>query len=38
VTKTFAWGGIYGAAKDIEDVEEGFAEAVAQILTGQPQS
>jgi hypothetical protein len=38
VTKTFAWGGIYGAAKDIEDVEDGFAEAVAEVLTGRPDS
>jgi hypothetical protein len=36
VTKTFAWGGIYGATKDIHDVEEGFAEAVAEVLTGKP--
>src|SRR5215475_2803143 len=27
VTKTFAWGGIYGASTSIEDVEEGFADA-----------
>ena len=34
VTKTFAWGGIYGAATGIQDVEKGFAEAVAEVLTG----
>src|SRR4051812_29844136 len=27
VTKTFAWGGIYGATTSILDVEDGFAEA-----------
>jgi len=32
VTKTFAWGGIYGASTTIEDVEEGFAEAVVELL------
>ena len=36
VTKTFAWGGIYGGTTDIRDVEDGFAEAVAKILLGQP--
>ena len=36
VTKTFAWGGIYGGATGIKDVEEGFAEAVAKVLLGQP--
>lgn len=35
VTKTFAWGGIYGGATGIKDVEEGFAEAVAKVLLGQ---
>lgn len=34
VTKTFAWGGIYGASTSIEDVEEGFAGAVADLLLG----
>jgi len=28
-TKTFAWGGIYGATTSIETVQEGFAKAVA---------
>jgi hypothetical protein len=32
VNKTFAWGGAYGAATDIKDVEEGFAEAVVSVL------
>ena len=36
VTKTFAWGGIYGGATGIKDVEEGFAEAVVQVILGQP--
>lgn len=29
VTKTFAWGGLYGAVTEIDDVEVGFAKAVA---------
>lgn len=32
VHKTFAWGGIYGGTTKIESVEDGFAEAVAEIL------
>ena len=36
VTKTFAWGGIYGGATGIRDVEEGFAEAVAKVVLGRP--
>jgi uncharacterized protein DUF4410 len=35
VTKTFAWGGIYGATTGIKEVEEGFAEAVAKVVLGQ---
>lgn len=35
VKKTFAWGGIYGGATRIEDVEPAFAEGVAAGLTGQ---
>jgi len=34
VKKTFAWGGIYGAATKIEDVEVGFAEGVADVILG----
>jgi Domain of unknown function (DUF4410) len=34
VTKTFAWGGIYGAVTRIDDVEEGFASAVAALILG----
>lgn len=34
VTKTFAWGGIYGAVTRIDDVEEGFANAVAALILG----
>jgi hypothetical protein len=34
VTKTFAWGGIYGVATGIKDVEDGFAEAVAKVVLG----
>jgi len=34
VNKTFAWGGIYGAVTRVEDVEDGFAGAVANVLLG----
>ena len=34
VSKTFAWGGIYGASTTILDVENPFAEAVANGLKG----
>jgi hypothetical protein len=33
VKKTFAWGGLYGAATSIETVEEGFANGVAEAVT-----
>jgi hypothetical protein len=32
VSKTFAWGGAYGLTTKIEDVEDGFADAVANIV------
>lgn len=32
VSKTFAWGGAYGAATGIEDIEPAFAEAVANSI------
>lgn len=35
VTKTFAWGGLYGGTTGIEDVEAGFAEAVAKAVLGE---
>ncbi|MBN1381682.1 MAG: DUF4410 domain-containing protein [Deltaproteobacteria bacterium] len=35
VSKTFAWGGIYGGATSIEDIEQPFADGVAAALTGQ---
>lgn len=36
IDKTFAWGGIYGGATSIEDVEQGFAEGVAEaVINGQ---
>lgn len=36
IDKTFAWGGIYGGVTSIEDVEEGFAEGVAEaVINGQ---
>ena len=34
VNKTFAWGGLYGMGTHIEQVEEGFAAAVAEIILG----
>lgn len=36
ISKTFAWGGIYGASTNIEDIETTFAEGVAAALTGKP--
>ena len=36
VTKTFAWGGLYGGATRIEDLEDGFSEAVAAFILGEP--
>lgn len=36
VAKTFAWGGIYGAATGIRDLEPAFAEAVALAILGRP--
>jgi hypothetical protein len=33
--KTFAWGGIYGAATSMEDIETTFADGVAATVTGQ---
>lgn len=33
IDKTFAWGGLYGAATSMEDVEKGFAEGVAEAVT-----
>ena len=35
VSKTFAWGGLYGGMTRIEDVEPAFAEGIAAALTGQ---
>ena len=32
VSKTFAWGGFYGMGTKIEEVEEGFAGAVSEVL------
>ncbi|NOT57566.1 MAG: DUF4410 domain-containing protein [Deltaproteobacteria bacterium] len=34
VSKTFAWGGMYGGLTDIMDVEDGFAKAVATSIVG----
>jgi hypothetical protein len=33
--KVFAWGGIYGAMTDIEDIEIAFAEATARAILGE---
>ncbi|MDB5408844.1 MAG: hypothetical protein JWL84_3756 [Rhodospirillales bacterium] len=33
VSKQFAFGGLYGGATSIEDVEKGFAKSVAEIFT-----
>jgi len=38
VNKTFAWGGIYGAVTRVEDVEDGFAGAVANVLLSKDES
>ena len=38
VTKTFAWGGFYGASTTIRDVEAGFVEAVVAVLLGPDQT
>lgn len=35
VTKTFAWGGIYGVMTKIGDLEKGFAEAAAAAIGGE---
>jgi hypothetical protein len=35
LSKTFAWGGVYGGTTTIEDAEQGFAEGIADSLTGQ---
>jgi hypothetical protein len=34
VTKTFAWGGVYGGVTRITDIEDGFAQAVAEAIGG----
>ena len=36
--KTFAWGGIYGAATSMEDIEDTFADGVAAAVTGQKEA
>lgn len=37
VTKTFAWGGMYGGFTGIKDIEDGFAKAVASAIAGKKQ-
>lgn len=36
--KTFAWGGIYGAATSMEGIEDTFADGVAATVTGQEEA
>lgn len=36
VTKTFAWGGLYGGFTGIKEIEDGFAKAVAAAIAGKP--
>ena len=38
VSKTFAWGGLYGGITRIEDIEPAFAEGIAAALTGQSEN
>lgn len=35
ITKTFAWGGLYGANTGLTDIEPGFADAVVAALLGE---
>jgi hypothetical protein len=35
LAKTFAWGGIFGAATSMDDIENTFADGVAATVTGQ---
>jgi hypothetical protein len=35
IDKSFAWGGVYGATTDIEDIEAAFAEAAAEAILGE---
>ena len=35
IKKSFAWGGIYGGAVSMEDIERTFADGVAAAVTGQ---
>lgn len=35
LAKTFAWGGIYGAATSMDDIENTYADGVAANVTGQ---
>lgn len=37
LSKTFAWGGIYGASTSMDDIENTFADGVAANVTGQPE-
>jgi hypothetical protein len=35
ISKTFAWGGIYGGTTSMDDIEQTFADGVAAAVTGQ---
>jgi hypothetical protein len=38
LTKTFAWGGAYGASTSMDEIENTFADGVAETVTGQNQA
>jgi hypothetical protein len=38
LAKTFAWGGIYGAATSMDDIENTYADGVAANVTGQKEN
>lgn len=38
VTKTFAWGGLYGASTKLQDVEVGFCKAAAEAIVDKAHS
>jgi hypothetical protein len=38
ISKTFAWGGIYGGSTSMEDIEQTFADGVAEGLTGKAEA
>ena len=34
LSKTFAWGGVYGASTSIKDIENAYAEGIERSVTG----